>query len=131
MIGEESTGKSSLLENITKCQLFPRDNKLCTKCPIHIKLSNGEKEYSVRYTIGDEEKTIFVENKEDIYKTIYEYMISLPTDYISEDEITVNISDKDMPTFEFYDLPGIRTYPAEAADITINLCKKYLRLTII
>lgn len=126
VIGNESTGKSSLLENITKCQLFPRDNKLCTKCPVHIKLSNGAKNYSVTYTIDDEEKTTVLENKVDIYKTINEYMMSLPPDYISEDKITVNISDNDMPTFEFYDLPGIRTYPPKTAKTTINLCKKYL-----
>jgi hypothetical protein len=41
VIGTESSGKSSLLERITKCQLFPRDNKLCTKCPIKVKLQNG------------------------------------------------------------------------------------------
>ena len=49
VIGNESTGKSSLLENITKCQLFPRDSKLCTKCPIHVKMTNGTSKYSLSY----------------------------------------------------------------------------------
>ena len=41
VIGTESSGKSSLLERITKCQLFPRDGKICTMCPIKVKLQNG------------------------------------------------------------------------------------------
>ena len=49
VIGNESTGKSSLLENITKCQLFPRDSKLCTKCPIRVRLNNGPSNYKVSY----------------------------------------------------------------------------------
>lgn len=139
VIGNESTGKSSLLENITKCQLFPRDSKLCTKCPIHIKLSQG----SSKYVVSIPKKTFAnvvankselqknnvihnLEKKEDIYGVIYEYMNSLPVDYISDKEITVEITDKDMPTFEFYDLPGIRTYPPETAETTTKLCKKYL-----
>jgi GTPase SAR1 family protein len=126
VIGNESTGKSSLLENITKCQLFPRDSKLCTKSPIQIKLTNGAKKYSVSYTLNGKLKTTILGDRKDIYKTINDYMMSLPTDYISDSEIIVEICDNDMPTFEFWDLPGIRTYPPETAVITTNLCKKYL-----
>jgi len=38
VIGTESSGKSSLLENITKCPIFPRDIRVCTKRPIHLNL---------------------------------------------------------------------------------------------
>ena len=38
VIGSESSGKSSLLENITKCPVFPRSAGICTKCPIVLKL---------------------------------------------------------------------------------------------
>ena len=48
VIGTESSGKSSLLERITKCQLFPSDSKLCTKCPIKVKLENGKPSYSIQ-----------------------------------------------------------------------------------
>lgn len=122
VIGNESTGKSSLLENITKCQLFPRDNKLCTKCPIRVKLNNGPSKYYVVYP----GKMINVNNKNEIYPIIQKYMMELPNDYISGQEITISITDIDMPNFEFYDLPGIRTYPLETAETTTKLCKKYL-----
>lgn len=129
VIGNESTGKSSLLENITKCQLFPRDSKLCTKCPVHVKLTHGSSKYIVSLpdtTKTNTNKVIKIENKHDIYTIISDYMNKLPTDHISETEITIDITDNNIPTFEFYDLPGIRTYPAETAETTTKLCKKYL-----
>lgn len=128
VIGNESTGKSSLLENITKCQLFPRDSKLCTKCPIHIKLTHGSSKYSIKYDDHVNKKKIdkSLNSKHEIYDVISNYMNSLPIDYISDKEITVEITDENIPTFEFYDLPGIRTYPPETAEMTTKLCKKYL-----
>jgi len=123
VIGTESSGKSSLLERITKCQLFPRDGKLCTKCPIKVKLQNGKSSYSVQLPDNQVQK---LENKKDIYPIVQKYMNSLPNDFISENEIIINIVDNDMSNFEFYDLPGIRTYPEEIAELSVNICKKYL-----
>ena len=38
VVGTSSAGKSSLLENITKCAIFPRDKKLCTKFPLRLRI---------------------------------------------------------------------------------------------
>ena len=38
VVGSECSGKSSLLENITQCELFPRDRSQCTRAPIRFKL---------------------------------------------------------------------------------------------
>jgi len=43
-IGNESSGKSSLIRNILKCDIFPIDRNLCTKCPIKIDLINSTTE---------------------------------------------------------------------------------------
>ena len=122
VIGNESTGKSSILENITKCQLFPRDSKICTKCPIHVKLTNGPPKYTIK--IGNICTTL--KNKNEIYGMVNEHMKKMPNDFISEEKITIEIMDENMPTFEFLDLPGIRAYPQEMADKTMKLCEKYL-----
>jgi len=123
VIGTESSGKSSLLERITKCQLFPSDSKLCTKCPIKVKLQNGTASYSIQLP-GDTIQQL--ENKKDIYPIVQNYMNLLSDDFISENEIIINITDFDVPDFEFYDLPGIRTYPHKVAKLSVNICKKYL-----
>lgn len=54
MVGTESAGKSSLLENLTKVAIFPRDAKICTKRPLRLCLSEpsgvaGEKPVTVTY----------------------------------------------------------------------------------
>ena len=38
VVGERSVGKSSLLENITKCPMFPRGKGTCTKMPIRLQI---------------------------------------------------------------------------------------------
>lgn len=42
VIGDECAGKSSLLESITKCPVFPRDIHRCTKIPIRLRLLKVE-----------------------------------------------------------------------------------------
>ncbi len=38
VVGSRDAGKSSLLENVTKCSIFPRDKGLCTRMPIKLHL---------------------------------------------------------------------------------------------
>lgn len=125
VIGNESTGKSSLLENITKCQIFPRHHAFCTKAPIRLILNNGPPKYSIRHESGQSYK-VEILDKKDIYKKVQEILDKLPNNAISEDEIIVEMTDHDLPSFEFYDLPGIRSYPPSMAETTTNLCRKYL-----
>ena len=37
--GEQSAGKSSVLEAIAGFEFLPRDKKMCTKCPIRIEMN--------------------------------------------------------------------------------------------
>lgn len=123
VIGNESSGKSSLLENITKCQIFPRDTKMCTKCPIHVVMTCGKKEF---YTLKFRDNTFTLE-KENIYSKVIEIFQSFNDDDVVFDEITINIHRPGIADFEFYDLPGIRAYPPKSASETTELCSKYLK----
>lgn len=38
VVGERSVGKSSLLENFTKCPVFPRGKGTCTKMPVRLQI---------------------------------------------------------------------------------------------
>jgi GTP-binding protein EngB required for normal cell division len=121
-VGGESSGKSSVLENITKCRLFPRNISMCTKCPIHVIINDGSGKLSVTI-LG---KKIICKNDAEIYNEVEKYFKYLSDDSVHEEEITINISCKGLPHLEFYDLPGLRTYPPEAAEKTVSLTKKYL-----
>ena len=74
-IGNESSGKSSLIRNILKCDIFPIDKNMCTKCPIKIELFNSNIE---EYIITFKDNTIKLKDKEkrieqdEIWKKICE-----------------------------------------------------------
>jgi hypothetical protein len=123
VIGMESSGKISLLERITKCQIFPHDNKIYTKCPIKVKIKNGKPSYSIQLPNREIQK---LKNKKDIYPIIQTYMDGLPNEFIYDIEIIINITDNDMPNFNFYDIPEIRISPKSIANRSVNMCKKYL-----
>jgi GTP-binding protein EngB required for normal cell division len=125
VIGSESSGKSSLLENITKCPVFPRNAKICTKQPIHLKLSPALDDSDISYTYNYD-NVDYKTTKNKISKDLREIMERLDHNSISDAVITVNICDKDLPHFEFIDLPGIRAYPENLAKSTYELAEKYI-----
>lgn len=127
MIGDESTGKSSVLENLIKCPVLPRASKMCTKCPICIKLDSGANRYSVEFKGG----ITAIGNKNMIAKTVSDYMASIPDGTIVSDEIIVRITEPNLASFEYYDLPGIRSYPESLCAATEALCAKYLAMDCI
>jgi hypothetical protein len=41
VIGAESSGKSSLLQRLVMMPIFPTDDSMCTRMPIHVRLRNS------------------------------------------------------------------------------------------
>jgi hypothetical protein len=126
-IGSESSGKSSLLENIVKCQLFPKNTTYCTKIPIHLIMKNTNDETEIKYKLFYDNKEITT-TKENIYKEIEKIMNNFVDDICNDKTIKIVIFEKEIVDFEFYDLPGIRSYPPELALKTTNIAKKYLSM---
>ena len=125
VIGTESSGKSSLLENIVKCPIFPRSARLCTKQPIHLKLRRAKDESDISYSFEYRGITTH-STKMELNARLLDIMNSMDTNEISEEVIVVNICDIDLPHFEFIDLPGIRAYPEDMAKATYQLSEKYI-----
>ena len=125
VIGAESSGKSSLLENITKCPVFPRNARICTKMPIHLKLKPSKTESDVSYSYefqGVKRET----NKYNICSEIEKIMNKLDSNTISNEIITVTICDANLPHFEFIDLPGIVAYPQNISTLTYNMAEQFI-----
>ena len=89
VVGGRSAGKSSLLENITKCPIFPRDPGLCTKMPVKLQLIQVASESDCSVTIGWRGSVIPLKSKEDILKEVAKIMNSV--DSIVTDEVIVAI----------------------------------------
>ena len=81
VIGNDSTGKSSLLENITKCQTFPRNTVFCTKSVIRFILKNGAPKYNVSYNDPASIKNISILDKKDMNPGFYSFITLLKTDF--------------------------------------------------
>ena len=122
VVGEESSGKSSLLENIIKCPIFPRDTKYCTKVPIHLTLKYNINCHNEISYCG---KTQYVE-KEKIVDEISKIFNTIGNN-VNYDPIEVLITAPYLQDFEFYDLPGIRAYPKELSDKTKDICESFLK----
>jgi len=120
-IGNESSGKSSLIRNILKCDIFPIDRNLCTKCPIKIELINSDIE---TYHITFRNETIKLTDKEKTKLHVAELMNKI--DDIVEDELYIKICNKYVINSTFYDLPGIIEYPAEMRNKSKNIINKYI-----
>ena len=120
-IGNESSGKSSLIRNILKCDIFPIDRNLCTKCPIKIELINSDIE---TYHITFKNETIKLTDKEKTKLHVAELMNKI--DDIVEDELYIKICNEYVINSTFYDLPGIIEYPAELREKSKNIINKYI-----
>jgi len=123
-IGNESSGKSSLIRNMLKCDIFPIDKDICTKCPIKIELINSEKE---EYIISFKDKVIKLTDKEKIL--FHSQVIMNSIDGIVDDELHIQISNRYVINSVFYDLPGIREYPADLREKSKNIINKYINQT--
>lgn len=126
VIGAESSGKSSLLEHIIKCPVFPRNSSICTKQPIKLLLRHSENPSDTECAIklGNEIKRGV--NKYDIMQIITEHMEKYEPEEIVEEPIEIMIKQHNLPNFEFVDLPGIRAYPESLSKKTLKLAESYI-----
>lgn len=124
MIGNESCGKSSLIKNILKCDIFPINKRIGTKMPIKLDLINSiEKKYIIYY----KNENIRLNNKENIKYYIDKIMNELGDDII-EDELNIQFYDPNVINNTFYDLPGIKEYPESLSIKTKNIIDKYINI---
>jgi hypothetical protein len=128
MVGSESTGKSSTIENITKVPIFPTAKGICTRCPIKVSLFPEEKEaYTV--TFRNNPQRFNADTKGSLkacIANIFDKIALCPVGY-TNDEITVTIERKDVMRMDIIDLQGIVAYPQQAKDFTSTLSLKYIQ----
>lgn len=124
VIGGRSAGKSSLLENITKCSVFPRHRDVCTKRPIKLQLKQVCSPEAALVQVLYKDTCVSLESTDDILGQVEGIMKDLHT--ITVDEIVIKICKMDVPTIELVDLPGIQMYPPELYQQTTHLVNSYI-----
>ena len=119
VVGDQSSGKSSVLESITKISL-PRGENTVTKCPIVIQLRSTENEEYATIREEGQENEIKIPLK-DLSEKIAEAQTNLikkVKQEITDIPLYVNVKMQGAPDLTIYDLPGI-TYKDE--DLTKNI----------
>ncbi len=121
IIGNESSGKSSLISNILKCDIFPINRNRCTKCPIKIELINSAEEL---YLISFKGNSFKVQKKEEILEMVTKLMSDIND--IIEDELHILFQNPNVITSTYYDLPGIIEYPDNLRLKSKEIVNKYI-----
>ena len=135
VVGDQSVGKSSVLEAISGIQL-PRAQNICTRCPLELRMKTAQhKEYAtIRSSIGDKKEKRIA----DLTK-IADEVTRLTTEIagagtgVSDSPIYLTVYKHDIRhDLTLIDLPGItrNPLPGQADNIhdqILNLINKYIQ----
>lgn len=90
VVGERGVGKSSLMENFTKCPIFPRGKGTCTRMPVRLQVqrvdSAPEHVATIRYK---DQPAINLKSTDEVLGVVQNIMNHAKG--ITSDEITVEI----------------------------------------
>ncbi|KAL4465334.1 hypothetical protein ABPG72_017088 [Tetrahymena utriculariae] len=135
VIGVQSSGKSSLLEQIVQIDFLPRGTGVVTRCPLEIRLieaSNQDKDFKP-YAYFFEERNKIYENFEEVKKRI-EIVTNEKAGggkRIVDESITLTIFQTKCPTLTLIDLPGMTLNSIEdqvdVEKVTQQMTLKYIQ----
>ena len=138
VIGQEGTGKSSILERLAMMSLFPRAEGICTRVPIHVRLRNAEvaqapslEVFNVAtntseegpHTLPLEWGAVEVSEKMD---EILQREHGRRTGVSMERIIIVRVEGPLVPSIDLVDLPGLVALPREQEAQTRALVERHV-----
>eukprot|EP00740_Mantoniella_antarctica_P018613 CAMPEP_0198697950 /NCGR_PEP_ID=MMETSP1468-20131203/330093_1 /TAXON_ID=1461545 /ORGANISM="Mantoniella sp, Strain CCMP1436" /LENGTH=1125 /DNA_ID=CAMNT_0044454783 /DNA_START=114 /DNA_END=3491 /DNA_ORIENTATION=+ len=131
VIGQESSGKSSLLERLVMMPIFPRNKKFCTKVPIHVRLRYSEEALPPTLEVYDVAQGQTLIGPYPVPAANAEFDVRAEMQNIMDDVygelddnvgvsgekiIIVRINRPDVPTLDLIDMPGlVSTGPRQVA----------------
>jgi len=131
VFGDESSGKSSLLEHLAMMPIFPRSESFCTRSAIHVRLRRDPSQavaiLSVRHWEGREE---VVESEEQVSIAQGHVQVRKAMLKLLEHEqcgcgpgvakskfIALEVRKADVPNIDLIDLPGLTNDVARAPEV--------------
>jgi GTP-binding protein EngB required for normal cell division len=127
VVGTESSGKSSLLEKLTKCPVFPRDANICTKMPVRVVMEKCKSESEYKCVVEHKGQTVTLTClSDDILEVVSKFMRQYDENTLIKEELVIKIKSPNVLTFTLIDLPGLRSYPENLKTLSTEISKKYL-----
>ncbi|KAJ6233005.1 dynamin [Anaeramoeba flamelloides] len=120
VVGEQSAGKSSVLENIVGKDFLPRGDDIVTRRPLVLQLSTIPSNQTTYAYFGSDENTTFP-NLKGVKSEIKRRTKQVTRGKnISPDEIMLNVFSNDVPELTLIDLPGLTQVAVEGQDKDIS-----------
>ncbi len=142
VVGNENCGKSSVLERLCMMPIFPRDEELCTRIPIHVRLRRGiakAPQLEVTSTEGSSVKMPISVPAECAHDDVRRTMESIVreqnadlTGVASDRKILLHVQSPNVPTLDLVDLPGVVAAavdgePSNMPEQTKDLVQQHIR----
>eukprot|EP00310_Coccolithus_braarudii_P008123 CAMPEP_0183378342 /NCGR_PEP_ID=MMETSP0164_2-20130417/124860_1 /TAXON_ID=221442 /ORGANISM="Coccolithus pelagicus ssp braarudi, Strain PLY182g" /LENGTH=701 /DNA_ID=CAMNT_0025555895 /DNA_START=141 /DNA_END=2246 /DNA_ORIENTATION=+ len=152
VVGQESAGKSSVLERIAMRAAFPRAEGFCTRMPIRMKMMHRphENRITVRCKHSADGQTVVLNGEpaerpfdltgdardvphEFVAQVIQTFIEQIhghdasPNSVLTDIEIEIEIRACNVPDLELVDLPGLVSMPPDVQRQTLELTRNYLR----
>ena len=144
VVGQESSGKSSVLERLMMTPLLPRDENICTRLPIHVRLRRSDKAMPPKLEVyntntKETERGPYIiaahsgvaDVSEEMRRILIQEQGSLRG--VSAHRIIIlHITNPNVPCLDLVDMPGIVTAPsgddpADMASQTTSLIKAHMQ----
>ncbi|XP_067672963.1 interferon-induced GTP-binding protein Mx1-like [Haliotis asinina] len=137
VIGDQSAGKSSVLEAISGVQL-PRGTGIVTRCPLEMRMKHSEDEDTWEGKIMYKDKhdvphVAVILNRESVGDLVRKAQKEMTDGAkgISDELITLEVTSSDVPDLTVIDLPGIARNAVEGQPIDIearikNMIRRYI-----
>ncbi|XP_067672964.1 interferon-induced GTP-binding protein Mx-like [Haliotis asinina] len=138
VIGDQSAGKSSVLEAISGVQL-PRGTGIVTRCPLEMRMKHSEDEdtwegkimYKDKHDVPHKEVILNRESVGDLVRKAQKEMTD-GAKGISDELITLEVTSSDVPDLTVIDLPGIARNAVEGQPFDIearikNMIRRYIK----
>jgi len=135
VVGDQSSGKSSLLESLSLVEL-PKGNGIVTRCPLVLRLRKSNERHVYRlYGDNDSNKKVLLDEANLIIpRYIEEETKKLAGDHknIVKDMIELQVEDPSVRDLTVVDLPGIAhnpiaDQPEDIYDQTVDLIRQFIK----
>ena len=137
VIGNQSHGKSTILERLCMMPLFPRRKVLCTSVPVKISIRRGPVQRPVTLTVWDRRtnsqlgptQVIPLESGDIDVSQAMADAIAAGKEAVKvsvNHELRVCIVSPTLPPMNLVDLPGVVEYPDDLRDQTHGLIDHYI-----
>jgi len=142
VVGVESSGKSSELEQLASLPVFPRQKRFCTRIPIHLRLRRSHSSQATlcvykidgtKHTLEGQPKKMPQENgwwwvQEEMLRLVKEAdSTTTSQNGIVHDKIIVlEVQRPDIPVIDLVDFPGLTSVPQAKAEAVQALLRRHV-----